>query len=173
MDHQTFAQLLGNYGEFFGAIAVVATLIYLAGQLRQNTRALRSSSYDAYSASAAHSMNFQGQHATDLAEIIDSDKQYAELNTKQRLLMDVFTFGNFNLIELTYLHHRAGTMDDQVFDGKVQGFRSWMGNPNAQEAWDRNRRNYSLEFQDFMDTEIVAKATGSAPLFFDRPSERA
>ena len=26
MDHQTFAQLLGNYGEFVGAIAVVATL---------------------------------------------------------------------------------------------------------------------------------------------------
>ena len=26
MDHQAFAQLLGNYGEFVGAIAVVATL---------------------------------------------------------------------------------------------------------------------------------------------------
>ena len=62
-------------------------------------------------------------------------------------------------------------MDDQVFDGKVQGFRSWMGNPNAQETWGRNRRNYSLEFQDFMDTEIVAKATGSAPMFFDSPAE--
>ena len=40
MDHQTFAQLLGNYGEFFGAIAVVATLGYLAVQIRQNTRSL-------------------------------------------------------------------------------------------------------------------------------------
>ena len=45
MDHQTFVQLLGNYGEFLGAIAVAVTLIYLAGQLRQNTRALRSTSY--------------------------------------------------------------------------------------------------------------------------------
>ena len=36
MDHQAFAQLLGNYGEFVGAIAVVATLGYLAVQLRQN-----------------------------------------------------------------------------------------------------------------------------------------
>jgi CRP-like cAMP-binding protein len=38
MDHQAFAQLLGNYGEFVGAIAVVATLGYLAVQIRQNTR---------------------------------------------------------------------------------------------------------------------------------------
>ena len=36
MDHQAFAQLLGNYGEFIGAIAVVATLIYLSVQVRQS-----------------------------------------------------------------------------------------------------------------------------------------
>ena len=38
-----FSQLLGNYGEFVGAIAIVVTLIYLAMQLRQNTRAIQSS----------------------------------------------------------------------------------------------------------------------------------
>jgi len=39
MDHQAFAQLLGNYEEFIGAIAAVATLIYVAQQIRQNTKA--------------------------------------------------------------------------------------------------------------------------------------
>jgi hypothetical protein len=46
MDLQATAQLLGNFGEFFGAIAVVVTLVYLAGQLRQNTNALRSASHE-------------------------------------------------------------------------------------------------------------------------------
>ncbi len=51
MDHQEFAQLLGNYGEFVGAFAVVATLVYLAVQIRRdrqattaNTRQLRAAS---------------------------------------------------------------------------------------------------------------------------------
>ena len=39
MDLMSTAQLLGNFGEFFGAIAVVATLGYLAVQIRNNTRA--------------------------------------------------------------------------------------------------------------------------------------
>ena len=39
MDHQAIAQLLGNYGEFVGAIAVVATLAYLALQVRYGKRA--------------------------------------------------------------------------------------------------------------------------------------
>lgn len=40
MDLMSTAQLLGNFGEFVGAIAVVATLGYLAVQIRQNTRSL-------------------------------------------------------------------------------------------------------------------------------------
>ena len=42
MDHQAFAQLLGNYGEFFGAVAVVATLIYLSTRIRQSNKIARS-----------------------------------------------------------------------------------------------------------------------------------
>ena len=38
MDLMSTAQLLGNFGEFFGAIAVVATLVYLAAQIKQNTK---------------------------------------------------------------------------------------------------------------------------------------
>ena len=38
MYHQAFAQLLGNYGEFVGAVAVVATLAYLSVQVRQSNQ---------------------------------------------------------------------------------------------------------------------------------------
>ena len=40
MELMSTAQLLGNFGEFFGAIAVVVTLGYLAAQIRQNTRSM-------------------------------------------------------------------------------------------------------------------------------------
>ena len=41
MDLVTTAQLLGNFGEFFGAVAVVGTLAYLAVQIRQNSAQVR------------------------------------------------------------------------------------------------------------------------------------
>ena len=34
------SEILGNLGEFVGAIGVVVTLVYLAYQIRQNTRQL-------------------------------------------------------------------------------------------------------------------------------------
>ena len=42
MDHQEIAQLLGNYGEFFGSIVLIATLIYLSVQIRQHTKQMTS-----------------------------------------------------------------------------------------------------------------------------------
>ena len=41
MDHQSFAQLLGNYGEFVGAIAVVVTLFYLAVQIKHSSELMK------------------------------------------------------------------------------------------------------------------------------------
>ena len=41
MDHQTFAQILGSYGEFVGALAVVVTLAYLARQIGAQNAAMR------------------------------------------------------------------------------------------------------------------------------------
>jgi hypothetical protein len=43
MDHQAFAQMLGNYGEFLGSIAVLGTLIYLAVQIRHSKELLERS----------------------------------------------------------------------------------------------------------------------------------
>jgi hypothetical protein len=46
------SQLLGNYGEFVGAIVI--TLVYLAIQVRQNTRMMRASIRQARSDSSVH-----------------------------------------------------------------------------------------------------------------------
>ena len=69
MDHQAFAQLLGNYGEFVRAIAVVATLGYLAVQVRQNTRTTAVSRGDAAQRQLAeiHERIFANK---DLAELV-------------------------------------------------------------------------------------------------------
>ena len=40
MDLMSTSQLLGNFGEFLGAIAVVVTLIYLSVQLRHSSRVI-------------------------------------------------------------------------------------------------------------------------------------
>ncbi len=59
---------IGAIGEVCGAIAVVVTLVYLAGQLRQNTRALQAASMDSTT-----------QTSNDIRETIYSDPAVTKL----------------------------------------------------------------------------------------------
>jgi hypothetical protein len=64
MDHQAFAQLLGNYGEFVGAFAVVATLVYLAIQIK-SARVASEASHIAIKGNSGGELNTVEQFAFD------------------------------------------------------------------------------------------------------------
>jgi hypothetical protein len=125
MDHPTFAQLLGNYGEFLGAIAVAVTLIYLAGQLRQNTRALRSTSYAHWNEIASTWSDFLAEHAEELSEIeekVDLD----ELSLEQQKIYLAFALKSYTQAETGYLLHRAGTLDEEFFVARMDQFEEFL-----------------------------------------------
>ncbi len=70
MDLMSTAQLLGNFGEFLGAIAVVATLGYLSVQIRQNTIAMQSSA-DLEAARHFSEQNLRAALNNDITRIVD------------------------------------------------------------------------------------------------------
>jgi hypothetical protein len=135
MDIQGIAQLLGNFGEFFGAIAVVATLAYLAVQIRQNTNALRSASYEHWNQQAAEFAHFQGQHAKALTETEDV-ASFDELTGEQfKYIASLLTIAA-NQAQCAFLQHRAGTVDDDVFEARIGAFLHFMEVvPHLKEAW--------------------------------------
>jgi len=65
--------LVGAIGEVGGAIGVIVTPIQLAGQLKQNTNALRSASYVHWNTQVAEYGHYQGQHARELAVMRKAD----------------------------------------------------------------------------------------------------
>jgi hypothetical protein len=62
------AQLLGNFGEFFAAIAVLVTLAYLVVQTRVNTKMLRSGIYSAWVESRAGALRMMTDHLRFVSE---------------------------------------------------------------------------------------------------------
>ena len=84
MDLQATAQLLGNFGEFFGAIAVVATLGFLAVQIRQSTRWQQT---EAFNTSTGEVRRWAGRIAEngELNDIyVQARSNYASLTDQER-----------------------------------------------------------------------------------------
>jgi len=109
---------IGAIGEVGGAVAVIATLIYLAGQLRQNTKALRSSTYQAFNDSSFS----WADSAIENAAMIAKTANYSsldEVTPEEREIWRGIMFKAFTVMESNYLHHRAGAMDDDIFESRM------------------------------------------------------
>ena len=156
MDHLTFAQLLGNYGEFVGAIAVVGTLIYLANQLKQNTRALRSSAYQSYNERTDSYWDFEAQHAAILGPIYEQQKEFDQLTGEQQPVLNASMMKGFDVLEGMFLQYRAGTLGDSEFATKAEGFKATFRSPLVRKAWERLRptRSFTHEYRVFIETEV-------------------
>jgi hypothetical protein len=130
MDHQAFAELLGNYGEFVGAIAVVATLVYLAVQVRHgreaiaaNNRLLRSQSH--YNAMEICQRPFELMLASNtLAEVlVRCDKGPYEIEESDWSKCANYFFMQVNGWEYTYYQHLESAVPESLWLG-VDGYMS-------------------------------------------------
>lgn len=74
MDHQAVAQLLGSYGEFIGAIAVVVTLGFLVVEVRSSNRLLMSQHREMNRATLLE-INHQKIVDRDFAELMHRSRQ--------------------------------------------------------------------------------------------------
>jgi len=124
MDLMSTAQLLGNFGEFVGSIAILVTLIYLATQLRQTTKALRASSYDSYKGMADSLMGTQIEYPIPFTKV----QRGEDLSPEEQTMVSAWAYQVFVQMESTYLQHREGLIDTDVYQARTRGFTEMMNN---------------------------------------------
>ena len=121
MDHQAFAQLLGNYGEFVGAVAVVGTLVYLAAQIRQNTRAMEEGQRMALAENYIARVNQIERSSRDLAlsqdlsEIMARGREHGinSLSHEDRNRYRSWLMAQFHRIDCQFYQLQRGLLDDE------------------------------------------------------------
>ena len=123
MDHQAFAQLLGNYGEFVGAIAVVATLAYLAVQVRHSREATETNTKSLRSTARIESGRYWSDEvirmalSPDMASIVAhgmTDASVLDDNDRERLIA---WYTQHCIAKDSFYHqHRDGLLPDDAWN---------------------------------------------------------
>jgi hypothetical protein len=127
-------QALGAIGEFLGSIGVIATLIYVGVQVRQNTRAVRSSTMQ--SVSQVTSDVFKNN-----CEDLERTEQFAELASKpshsvaERLFYIGFAMQAFRAQENAYYQRQLGAIDPASVSLEKR-VRAVVTNPTYRRVWD-------------------------------------
>jgi len=123
-------ETLGNLGDFLGGLAVIASLLYLAVQIRQNTRAVRSSSYHQ---AAEQTWNYCLAVAGDasLAEILARREAGEALSPAEQIRATIsdqaLIFGFENMFRL----HEEGLVDPDVWQNVIENSMVYFGNKDG------------------------------------------
>ena len=159
MDHQTFAQLLGNYGEFVGAIAVVITLIYLAIQVRHsketteaNTKAIELQAYQAWQA-ANLQINVgwsNSPHAKLIAPGLADSRSLTEESFLSFMMMHL---GMLQIAQSTDYLYRKGSLDRALWEAEMDRAAGLLSAPGVRQMWDADAKTQlTPQFAQFLES---------------------
>ena len=162
-------QELGSLGELIAAIATIGTLAYLAVQVRQNTRALRSSTFQAISndmsvSSAAISTN------SELASIVNkATTGLAGLSASERSQYHFFLLRTFRRLESVYVQRELDFIAPELTRGFERSLLSTIATGGGAEWWPNAKPAFSQEFVDYIDTRRTAESFPAIHPGFDSP----
>ena len=148
---------LGNIGEFVGAIGVVASLIYLAVQIRQNTAQMAQNS-EQLDMSALES-NLESANRIreifilnpDIAKLyIDGLSHYSELDAASRFRFAMLLRNIFGALQAGYARHLRFKSDPTEFENNIQMMDNMMASPGVREWLERNHSDWRPEFVELI-----------------------
>ena len=142
---------LGNIGEFVAAIAVVVSLIYLAVQIRQNTRSVRAATHHSSARSATETQNVFAQ-SNDAARIFRiGSRELEELNEDERLRFDSMLLSIFAWYEDAFFQYQQSMIDREVWEGRQRGLLGQLKRPGTASWWTRRSGFFANSFASYVD----------------------
>ena len=154
-------QDLGSIGELIAAIATLITLAYLALQLKQNTTALKSQTFQQSSMDmslTANSISSDG----DLAKIIiKAENGLTALSSDERLRFHFCILVAVRRIQAIYNQALYGSNQRQRIQGFERSIMSLLSNVGS-EWWKSTKSAFSKEFIVYADNNIASGRFSSA-----------
>jgi len=164
-------QDLGNIGELVGAIGVVVSLVYLGVQIRQNTRSVRSASFQ--------------EAIRDVITITDAlatDRELSRIYWKgladfdcleqdERRRFSAYLVGMFRRFENIVYQTRHGALDASSWEGVMETAIITLSRPGGVAWWAQAQDLFPRDFRRYVEQELIAKARTRPDEVSQRPGE--
>lgn len=133
MSFLELSELLGNWGEFIGSVAVVATLIYLAIQVRQNSQQMRDnvnslqvSAYQELMSRVAE-INRLGLENSELLDLnTKAIERPQELDDRELRRFMTHTISLIRHADMAFMQYERGLLDFERYRSSLGPFMGMM-----------------------------------------------
>ena len=149
MDLETLKLII----EIVSSLIVIISIIYLAKQVKQGTKSIKTSTRDS---SFHHLMewNYNVMADNDLAWVFfNGCKDFNSLNEIQKPRWILVMYSFFKVFEVIYLHYLDKSVDSNVWENNYKIFMAYFPTPGAQFYWNERKPMFDPRFVSFLENE--------------------
>jgi len=141
--------------ETVGAVAVVVTIAYLAVQIRQNTKAVRSAAAQQLLEGIAELNQFLGSdpEVTDLWWRGTADPQSLSEQEWRRFIHVASPM--IRRMELMFLNRRRGFVEAEIWEAMANNMEHWFSTPGMQRWFSEFGTAVHAEFREYVSSFTV------------------
>lgn len=162
---------LAYISQIVGVIAVLASLIFVGLQIRQNTKAIKATSHHAITDSfnAINNLILSDPKVARIMRLTMAGSE--EMNEDERVSANYMLLANIRIFETLYYQYKNGTLDKKLFDAELKTLKWVVTLPGFLAWWPVNPMSLSEEFRAFIDGLIrdAQKEASSPPAILNRP----
>lgn len=147
---------VGAIGQVIGAVLVGVTLIYLALQLRQNTSALKSSTFLAISTLMGSTMEVFATHADLAPLLIKAHSGLDGLPAAERARFGFLMMMAFRRVETVVVQRHLGFIGPELTEGFERSALSALGSKGARQWWEGSKGAFSSLFSAWVDEKLAS-----------------
>jgi len=163
----------GAVGEMVGAIGVIVTLLYLATQIRQSTRQMRSEGHQGITDSYSVTLGQLLADDTLFETIVRGCQNWESITAFQQSQCHIFFHQHLMHFRVAFQLHDKGAIDDDVYRSIEDMHIRFMANPGNRIWWEMVGQSVVEEKlarminQKLAGIEGTSLATTEAWAFFD------
>lgn len=150
-------QDFGSIGEIVAAIATVASLVYVAIQIRHNTVAVKSAAAQSVHEAFASWYHLLAADASLSQLVTDGLRDYSSLSETDRARF-VATFMAFlSYCQDAYIKWREGALSPELWRGWEFVMMNLVNAPGGKVFWEERGYCFGEEFQHHVETDIMKR----------------
>ena len=148
---------IGAIAELLGALGVIASVLYLALQIRTNTRSQESTVQHSLHEETVSRMMAFAQDSELADRVIRANDSWDQLTRVEKAQVASFTRAVFKGFENIYLQYLGGFYSEEDFVGTKEAIRLNVQRSYFEGIWAHEKVTFRQSFQEFVD-EIIGES---------------
>ena len=157
---------IGATAELIAAVLVLPTLVYLAIQFRQNTKAIKSATYQAINDSMSKNLDDMINNEYLVPFFLKAQEDYSSLSKEEKARFHFFNMALLRRFEAVHMQRTLGMIPESMTEGFERSFLSYFANSPSKILWPKIRLGFGTEFAEYVD-KCLEKEINAIHIAFD------